>query len=461
MIGHSGNDAALACIRRAEPCFWANPPAFATVLDDPLGFAVEQAEDRLHRATGLLGKLFPALDGQQYPLRSPLRSASKLATTLGEAPALASRHWIKADHELPVAGSVKARGGFHEVIVVAEKIAVEHGLIDPSADLEALAAPAARALFADHTIVVGSTGNLGMGIGLIASALGFRAVIHMSHDAKEWKKQRLRTHGATVIEHAGDYAQAVANGRRSAELDPFAHFVDDEGSVDLFTGYAASARELSGQLRERDIVVDADNPLFVYIPCGVGGAPGGITYGLKRIFGPNVHCIFAEPVQSPAMLVQLIHGMERPTSVYEMGLTNRTEADGLAVGQASQLVAPLMQQRLDAIYTLSDDQLFSLLRADLASDNFGVEPSAAAAYAGPVFLRTPAGQAYLDAAGLRATFARATHVMWTTGGSLVPPDERANVNRRAASAPVFRANGAETGSVTEHEGVGLGATRPV
>ncbi len=412
-------------------------PATRAVLDDPLGDKVEEAADRLRRSRLLLTTLFPVLSGRVEPLRSPLVRAPQLGLALGAPHDLAARMWVKADHELPVAGSVKARGGFHEVIAIAERIALHQGLITPGADLAALASDAAQKLFSGHSIVVGSTGNLGMSIGLIASALGFRAVVHMSSDAKTWKKDRLRAHGVQVVEHSGDYAQAVLNGRRAAEADPASHFVDDEQSIDLFVGYAAVADELAAQLRENDIEVDREHPLFVYIPCGVGGAPGGISYGLKRRLGPDVHCIFAEPVQSPCLLVQLASGQTVPFSVYDLGLTNRTEADGLAVGQASMLAASLMRDRLDAIYTLSDDQLYQLVLADERGERFGVEPSAAAAFAGPLLLQTEPGRAYLERYGLDRVADGATHIMWTTGGSLVPAGERSRIAARAAQAGKF------------------------
>ncbi len=402
---------ALERLRSRTPWLWLNPGVAAHPADVPeVTVQIGAARDRLRRAEGLMRKLFDLPDTGRSPIHSPLLAVN------GMEPAPKGPWFAKADHALPVAGSIKARGGFHEVIAYAERLALENGLITAGQDLLPLASPEARALFSRHSVVVGSTGNLGLSIGLCGAALGFRAVVHMSTDAKAWKKQRLRDRGAEVVEHSGDYGEAVARGREIAAADPRAHFVDDEKSVDLFTGYACAAYELRDQLAERGIAVDAGHPLAVYLPCGVGGAPGGIAYGLKLLFGADVHCFFAEPADSPCMLVQMLSGADEPVSVYDVGLTNKTELDGLAVGAASLFVAPLMRERLCGIYTIGDREAHDLLRQAHSAGGMDVEPSAATAFAGPGRLAAPHPELPFDPDA-------ATHVSWTTGGSLVPARE--------------------------------------
>ena len=49
-------------------------------------------------------------------------------------------------------------------------------------------------------VVEGTAGNTGIGLALVANALGFRAVIVIPDTQSEEKKQMLRLHGAELIE---------------------------------------------------------------------------------------------------------------------------------------------------------------------------------------------------------------------------------------------------------------------
>ena len=192
----------------------------------------------------------------------------------------------------------------------------------------------------------------------------------------------------------------------------------------LFFGYSAAASELAVQLKEQGVTIDEDHPLFIYRPCGIGGAPGGAAYGLKAIFGDAAHAFFVEPVQSPCAMVHMMSGSKELISVYDVGLTNRTEADGMAVARMSEFVADVMKPMLSGVFTVDDDDLFRWLWKAQTTQAIRLEPSATAGFAGPEFIvNSNQGRAYQEAHGLSNKLAQATHVIWTTGGAFVPEEQ--------------------------------------
>ncbi|SDF40684.1 D-serine ammonia-lyase [Dyella sp. 333MFSha] len=407
---HDGNEAAHSLSAR-KPTFFRNVFRDGVVLPAQRA-AIAGAEARMERFAPVAAKKFFALQGTDGRIRSPLFNADALAAPSGFS-GHPSSLFVKADHVLPVAGSIKARGGAHAVVEIAECAAGGPLTVGSSAH---------EARVHAQEISVGSTGNLGLSIGTFATALGFRATVHMSSQAKAWKKDRLRAQGVTVVEHEGDYLDALAEARRSALKRPHHHFIDDESSEALLYGYAAGARELAGQLTRAGRTVDADRPLFVHVPCGVGGAPAGIALGLHAIYGPDVHCFYAEPTEAPSVLLALATG-EATRSVYELGLTGVTQADGLAVPRASPLAVGLSRHVAAGVHTVTDAQLLRALRCAHDAMNLRLEPSAAAGFAGAQALSGRLGEDYLSSIGSSARLDAVTHVVWTTGGALVPDDE--------------------------------------
>jgi D-serine dehydratase len=422
-----------------RPFLWLNEhwlPIEQAKLTSPLTLEnVNKADARWQSFASLLANLFSDLAPSAGIIESALIPADGFQRMMTGASDLAGRWFIKGDHALPVAGSIKARGGIYEVLLHAEALALRAGFEQVRDDKVILATPPLRELFAQHRVAVGSTGNLGLSIGVMAAALGFQATVHMSSEAKDWKKERLRSRGVQVIEHKGDFGMAVAAGREQAALNPDTYFVDDENSRALFLGYSVAALRLRQQLTKRGIEVDARHPLFVYLPCGVGGAPGGITFGLRHLFGDNAHCFFAEPVATPCMLVRLALADDCSVSVREFGLNARTEADGLAVGRASDLVAPMMRALVSGIFTVPDEDLFEDLYALERSEGLRIEPSAAAGLRGPRWvLESEQGRHYLTERGLVENIADATHILWTTGGAFVPDEEYWKFHERGRMA---------------------------
>ena len=410
-------------LKALEEVCWKNPkllPFDEAVKGCPLSMDdILDASRRLDRFASYFSVVFPETAENGGLLESPLKEIPSMKAVLENdyACSIGGRLFVKLDSHLPVSGSIKARGGIYEVLKTAERIALDNGMLKTDDDYSVLAEEGFRQLFSKYSIAVGSTGNLGLSIGIMSAKLGFNVTVHMSADARRWKKDMLRSKGVNVVEYESDYSEAVKQGRRLAEGDPTCHFVDDENSTDLFLGYSVAAFRLKNQLDKEGITVDKEHPLMVYLPCGVGGGPGGVAFGLKQVFGDAVHCFFAEPTNACCMILGMATGLHNEISVQDIGIEGKTVADGLAVGRASGFVGRVMEPFMDGCYTLTDERMYGLLTKLADSEGIYLEPSALAGMYGPVLAETD-GE-FAEYKGNK----NATHLVWATGGSMVPEEE--------------------------------------
>lgn len=440
-------------LSRQEEILWINDKYLPFDMTDGLSQLVVSEEDmidaqaRLERFAPFIKACFPETEATNGIIESPLQKIPKMQKALGEYgqkelcrnlnemfeepenTVLPGQLLLKMDSHLAVAGSIKARGGIYEVLKHTEELALETGKLSLTDDYSVLNSQEWKDFFGQYTVQVGSTGNLGLSIGISSAAVGFRVKVHMSADAKQWKKDLLRSKGVEVIEYKSDYSVAVAEGRRLSAQDPRSYFVDDENSKDLFLGYAVAASRLAKQLSEQHITVDDEHPLFVYLPAGVGGAPGGVAYGLKRIFKDNVHCFFAEPTHCPSVLLGMAADRYGEVNVRDFDIDGITEADGLACASPSGFVTRMDRNIVSGDFTVGDARLYDFMRMLCETESIRIEPSSCAAFLGPLQLMGAPGNAesaahaYLDAHHLTdETLKNSTHICWATGGALVPED---------------------------------------
>ncbi|KNY43756.1 D-serine dehydratase [Vibrio harveyi] len=411
-----------------EEVVWFNPNI--TTLEEGLPYVglgaanIKDASERLKRFAPYLMKAFPETVASNGIIESNVVDIDKMKSCLEAqyGTQILGRLMLKKDSHLPISGSIKARGGIYEVLTHAEKLAIEAGLLSESDDYSKLFSEEFRQFFQQYSIAVGSTGNLGMSIGIMSAKLGFSVSVHMSADAREWKKNKLRSHGVNVVEYEQDYGVAVEQGRKEAEKDPTCFFVDDENSQTLFLGYSVAGERLKQQFDDMGIIVDAEHPLFVYLPCGVGGGPGGVAFGLKMAFGDHVHCIFAEPTHSPCMLLGVHTGLHDDIAVQDLGIDNITAADGLAVGRASGFVGRAMERLLDGYYTMTDERMYHHLGELSEQEDIRLEPSALAGMMGAVHVsQDQVYQARMQFS--EDKMKNAIHLVWATGGGMVPEAE--------------------------------------
>ncbi|MBQ4371015.1 MAG: hypothetical protein II803_01230, partial [Firmicutes bacterium] len=132
----------LEALADARELLWENPEKLPwEEAKKSLRFGqddIDGAEARLRRFAPLIERLFPETKESGGIIESPVREIPGMAEALGLSYGSCSavsgkrsggRLLLKMDSHLPIAGSVKARGGIYEVLKHTEDLAIEAGLL--------------------------------------------------------------------------------------------------------------------------------------------------------------------------------------------------------------------------------------------------------------------------------------------------------------------------------------------
>ena len=140
-----------------------------------------------------------------------------------------------------------------------------------------------------------------------------------------------------------------------------------------------------------------------------------MAFGLKLVFGDNVHCFFAEPTHCPSMTLGLVTGLHDGICVQDVGIDNLTAADGLACGRPSRFVGKAVGPMISGSLTVQDEEMYRLLKVMYDTEGIKLEPSALAGVPGM-------GHVCTGAYGEKLALENTTHIAWATGGSMVPAE---------------------------------------
>ena len=135
---------------------------------------VNDAHARLARFAPYLAKAFPETAATGGIIESDVIAIPLMQKRLEQeyGQRISGEMLLKKDSHLPISGSIKARGGIYEVLAHADKLALEAGLLSTQADYSVLLSPEFKQFSSQYSISVGSTGNLGLSLGIISACLG-------------------------------------------------------------------------------------------------------------------------------------------------------------------------------------------------------------------------------------------------------------------------------------------------
>jgi threonine dehydratase len=289
--------------------------------------------------------------------------------------------FLKAESLQPI-GAFKLRGAYNAV---------------------ALLGPEERA----RGVITYSSGNHAQGVARAARLLGVGAVVVMPSDAPAIKRERVAADGAQIVvvgtasDERQQVAEALAAERGLAIIPPFDddRIIAGQGTVGL------------------EIVEDLPGVSTVLVPIGGGGLASGVATAVKAL-RPDARVVGVEPELAADARDSLAAGeiVRWPAEAVARTIADGTRTQSLGVRTFAHLRA-----HLDAIVTVSEDEIAGAVRLAAERARLVVEPSGALSIAALAF--------HAGALGLDAP---ADQVVAVVSGGNVDPDRY----RELLSAPI-------------------------
>lgn len=245
-----------------------------------------------------------------YVHRTPLLT-SRLLDQL-----LAKRLLLKAEH-LQKTGSFKARGALSQALTLENP----------------------RGLLAV------SSGNHAQGVAYAARVLGIKALIVMPEEANPFKKEATRAYGAQVVDQGVtvENREAVAKDLLVETGYAFIHPFDDPL---VMAGQGTAGLELMAQAGKLGLFPEA-----VLVPVGGGGLLAGVATAVKAL-SPSTLVLGVEPEGADDARRSLETG-----GIVRLPQAPQTRADGVRTLALGQHTFPILQKRVDAILTVSEEAI--------------------------------------------------------------------------------------------------------
>lgn len=266
--------------------------------------------------------------------QTPLTSAGRLSARVG------NRVWLKREDLQPVF-SFKLRGAYNRML---------HLTSDERA----------------RGVVAASAGNHAQGVALAAQRLGVEATIVMPGTTPPIKVSSVERLGGKVVLCGDSYDQAATHARELV-AQTGATFIHPYDDWEVIAGQGTVALEL---LRQHPTP-----PKAIFVPVGGGGLIAGIA-GVMKMIAPETQIIGVEPEDAACLTAALAAG-ERVV-LPSVGIF----ADGVAVAQVGEKPFLVAQHHVDAMVTVSTDEICAAIK-DVFEDTRSIaEPAGALSVAG-------------------------------------------------------------------------------